>query len=220
MTTLTFYEDYSNYTNEAIDMKPHHQMNALAVVFREFNNTTVTQLHGDVIATIADAYYMAVTSMNGMLLKAYTKNPINNVNQDESESESDSERDIRGSKSMRLNMRYNKAAIRLFVELNETRLKCRMLLIRATQDPMIQKIIDRYNAGELKSRRVQLVSQCLRHINTTTWDYNIVITAATDLEDLYQDYLGWRYYGKRVPDDIGRAVDECFCGVMPSQASP
>jgi hypothetical protein len=104
--------------------------------------------------------------------------------------------------------RHEIAMMRLFSEMNATRLKLRPLILQCAEDPKVKDYLDRLNKGTLKSRRILLLSQCLDHINNVTWQYNVSIPDEMDDDEivyLYDKLLG-ENYGKKVPENIGRIM--------------
>jgi len=205
MTTMTFYDDIEKIQGQGyLDMG--QQMTAETGVYQKLNDTVITReqlTDPKTIATIADAYYVAVGGMARMLNYSHDGNiNVNNV----------------GDQLTQATVRRHKIAMmRLFSEMNATRLKLRPLILQCAEDPKVKDYLDRLNEGTFKSRRILLLSQCLNHINNVTWQYNMSIPDAMDDKEivyLYDKLLG-ENYGKKVPENVGR-----ICGVFHPPARP
>ena len=196
MTSLTFYDDLDKIKGQGY-LDRGEQMKDEAWVFKKLNDTVIERCGLETISTITDAYYTAIGSMKNILENSYNKDiSVNNV----------------GDQLSPLTVRRHKVAtMQLFSELNATRIKIGTLILQCAEDPTVQRYLERLAQGTLKSRRVLYLSQCLNHINTVTWQYNIVITDEMNLVELYDNVLGANY-GKKVPETISRIMD-CFADV-------
>jgi hypothetical protein len=202
MTSLTFYDDLDKIKGQGY-LDRGEQMKDEAWVFKKLNDTVIERFSPETIGTIADAYFTAIGSMKNILENSYNKDiRVNNV----------------GDQLSPLIVRRHKVAtMQLFSELNATRIKIGTLILQCAEDPTVRRYLERLAQGTLKSRRVLLLSQCLNHINTVTWPYNIVITD-WNIVELYDNLLGANY-GKKVPETIGRIMD-CFADADAQPASP
>ena len=196
MTTITFYDDIEKIMGQGY-LDRGQQMTAETSVYKTLNDTVITleQLtEPKTIATIGDAYYVAVGGL-AMILKNSYNNDINMNN-------------VGDQLTQRTVRRHKIAMMRLLSEMNATRLKLRSLILQCAEDPKVQGYLDRLNEGTFKSRRILLLSQCLNHINNVTWQYNMSIPDAMDDKEivyLYDKLLG-EHYGKKVPENIGRIM--------------
>jgi hypothetical protein len=196
MTTITFYDDIDKIRGQGyLDMG--QQMTDETSVYKTLNDTIITReqlTEPKTIATIADAYYVAVGGMARILNYSYRSNiNMNSV----------------GDQLTQVTVRRHEIAMmRLFSEMNATRLKLRPLILQCAEDPKVKDYLDRVEQGTFKSRRILLLSQCLDHINNVTWQYNISIPDVMDDNEivyLYDKLLG-ENYGKKVPENIGRIM--------------
>lgn len=172
--------------------------------YKKLNDTVIERCGVETIATITDAYFTAVGSMKNILENSYNNDiNVNNV----------------GDQLSQPTVRRHKIAMmRLFSELNTTRIKVGALILQCTEDPTARRYLERFAQGTLKSRRVLLLSQCLSHINNVTWLYDIVITDEMNIVKLY-DYEFGANYGKKDPETIGRIMD-AFADADALPASP
>jgi hypothetical protein len=191
MTSLTFYDDLEKIKGQGY-LDRGEQMKDEAWVFKKLNDTVIERFSPDTISTIADAYFTAIGSMKNILENSYKKDiRVNNV----------------GDQLSPLIVRRHKVAtMQLFSELNATRIKIGTLILQCAEDPTVRGYLERFARGTLKSRRILLLNQCLNHINTVTWPYNIVITDDRNIVELYDNVLGANY-GRKVPETIGRIMD-------------
>jgi hypothetical protein len=196
MTTITFYDDIEKIQGQGY-LDRGQQMTDETSVYKTLNDTVITReqlTDPKTIATIADAYYMAVGGMARILNYSYRSNiNMNSV----------------GDQITQVTVRRHEIAMmRLFSEMNATRLKLRPLILQCAEDPKVKDYLDRLNKGTLKSRRILLLSQCLDHINNVTWQYNVSIPDEMDDDEivyLYDKLLG-ENYGKTVPENVGRIM--------------
>lgn len=196
MTTITFYDDIEKIQGQGY-LDRGQQMTDETSVYKTLNDTVITReqlTDPKTIATIADAYYVAVGGMARILNYSHHSNiNMNSV----------------GDKLTQVTVRRHEIAMmRLFSEMNATRLKLRPLILQCAEDPKVKDYLDRLNKGTLKSRRILLLSQCLDHINNVTWQYNVSIPDEMDDDEivyLYDKLLG-ENYGKKVPENIGRIM--------------
>lgn len=193
MTSLTFYDDLGKIKGQGY-LDRGEQMKGEAWVFKKLNDTVIERFSHDTISIIADAYFTAIGSMKNILENSYNKDI--NVNS------------VGDQLSPLIVRRHKVATMQLFSELNATRIKISTLILQCAEDPTVRGYLERFARGTLKSRRILLLSQCLNHINTVTWPYNIVITDEMNLVELYDNVLGANY-GRKVPETIGRIMD-CF----------
>ena len=196
MTTITFYDDIEKIQRQGY-LDRGQQMTDETSVYKTLNDTVITReqlTDPKTIGTIADAYYMAVGGMARILNYSYRSNiNMNSV----------------GDQITQVTVRRHEIAMmRLFSEMNATRLKLRSLILQCAEDPKVKDYLDRLNKGTLKSRRILLLSQCLDHINNVTWQYNVSIPDEMDDDEivyLYDKLLG-ENYGKTVPENVGRIM--------------
>lgn len=196
MTTITFYDDIEKIQGQGY-LDRGQQMTDETSVYKTLNDTVITReqlTDPKTIATIADAYYVAVGGMARILNYSYRSNiNMNSV----------------GDQITQVTVRRHEIAMmRLFSEMNATRLKLRPLILQCAEDPKVKDYLDRLNKGTLKSRRILLLSQCLDHINNVTWQYNVSIPDEMDDDEivyLYDKLLG-ENYGKKVPENVGRIM--------------
>jgi hypothetical protein len=196
MTTITFYDDIEKIQGQGY-LDRGQQMTDETSVYKTLNDTVITReqlTDPKTIATIADAYYVAVGGMARILNYSYRSNiNMNSV----------------GDQITQVTVRRHEIAMmRLFSEMNATRLKLRPLILQCAEDPKVKDYLDRLNKGTLKSRRILLLSQCLDHINNVTWQYNVSIPDVMDDDEivyLYDKLLG-ENYGKTVPENVGRIM--------------
>lgn len=196
MTTITFYDDIEKIQGQGY-LDRGQQMTDETSVYKTLNDTVITReqlTDPKTIGTIADAYYMAVGGMARILNYSYRSNiNMNSV----------------GDQITQVTVRRHEIAMmRLFSEMNATRLKLRSLILQCAEDPKVKDYLDRLNKGTLKSRRILLLSQCLDHINNVTWQYNVSIPDEMDDDEivyLYDKLLG-ENYGKTVPENVGRIM--------------
>lgn len=196
MTTITFYDDIEKIQRQGY-LDRGQQMTDETSVYKTLNDTVITReqlTDPKTIATIADAYYVAVGGMARILNYSYRSNiNMNSV----------------GDQITQVTVRRHEIAMmRLFSEMNATRLKLRPLILQCAEDPKVKDYLDRLNKGSLKSRRILLLSQCLDHINNVTWQYNVSIPDEMDDDEivyLYDKLLG-ENYGKKVPENVGRIM--------------
>jgi hypothetical protein len=196
MTTITFYDDIEKIQRQGY-LDRGQQMTDETSVYKTLNDTVITReqlTDPKTIATIADAYYVAVGGMARILNYSYRSNiNMNSV----------------GDQITQVTVRRHEIAMmRLFSEMNATRLKLRPLILQCAEDPKVKDYLDRFNKGTLKSRRILLLSQCLDHINNVTWQYNVSIPDEMDDDEivyLYDKLLG-ENYGKKVPENVGRIM--------------
>jgi len=196
MTTITFYDDIEKIQGQGY-LDRGQQMTDETSVYKTLNDTVITReqlTDPKTIATIADAYYVAVGGMARILNYSYRSNiNMNSV----------------GEQMTQVTVRRHEIAMmRLFSEMNATRLKLRPLILQCAEDPKVKDYLDRLNKGTLKSRRILLLSQCLDHINNVTWQYNVSIPDEMDDDEivyLYDKLLG-ENYGKTVPENVGRIM--------------
>jgi hypothetical protein len=196
MTTITFYDDIEKIQGQGY-LDRGQQMTDETSVYKTLNDTVITReqlTDPKTIATIADAYYVAVGGMARILNYSYRSNiNMNSV----------------GDQITQVTVRRHEIAMmRLFSEMNATRLKLRPLILQCAEDPKVKDYLDRLNKGTLKSRRIMLLSQCLDHINNVTWQYNVSIPDEMDDDEivyLYDKLLGDNY-GKKVPENVGRIM--------------
>jgi hypothetical protein len=196
MTTITFYDDIEKIQGQGY-LDRGQQMTDETSVYKTLNDTIITReqlTEPKTIATIADAYYVAVGGMARILNYSYRSNiNMNSV----------------GDQITQVTVRRHEIAMmRLFSEMNATRLKLRPLILQCAEDPKVKDYLDRLNKGTLKSRRILLLSQCLDHINNVTWQYNVSIPDEMDDDEivyLYDKLLG-ENYGKKVPENVGRIM--------------
>jgi len=196
MTTITFYDDIEKIQRQGY-LDRGQQMTDETSVYKTLNDTVITReqlTDPKTIATIADAYYVAVGGMARILNYSYRSNiNMNSV----------------GEQMTQVTVRRHEIAMmRLFSEMNATRLKLRPLILQCAEDPKVKDYLDRLNKGTLKSRRILLLSQCLDHINNVTWQYNVSIPDVMDDDEivyLYDKLLG-ENYGKTVPENVGRIM--------------
>jgi hypothetical protein len=196
MTTITFYDDIEKIQGQGY-LDRGQQMTDETSVYKTLNDTVITReqlTDPKTIGTIADAYYVAVGGMARILNYSYRSNiNMNSV----------------GDQLTQVTVRRHEIAMmRLFSEMNATRLKLRPLILQCAEDPKVKDYLDRLNKGTLKSRRILLLSQCLDHINNVTWQYNVSIPDEMDDDEivyLYDKLLG-ENYGKKVPENVGRIM--------------
>lgn len=196
MTTITFYDDIEKIQGQGY-LDRGQQMTDETSVYKTLNDTVITReqlTDPKTIATIADAYYVAVGGMARILNYSYRSNiNMNSV----------------GDQITQATVRRHEIAMmRLFSEMNATRLKLRPLILQCAEDPKVKDYLDRLNKGTFKSRRILLLSQCLDHINNVTWQYNVSIPDVMDDDEivyLYDKLLG-ENYGKTVPENVGRIM--------------
>lgn len=196
MTTITFYDDIEKIQGQGY-LDRGQQMTDETSVYKTLNDTVITReqlTDPKTIATIADAYYVAVGGMARILNYSYRSNiNMNSV----------------GDQITQATVRRHEIAMmRLFSEMNATRLKLRPLILQCAEDPKVKDYLDRLNKGTFKSRRILLLSQCLDHINNVTWQYNVSIPDVMDDDEivyLYDKLLGDNY-GKTVPENVGRIM--------------
>jgi|688.fasta_scaffold209738_3 hypothetical protein len=196
MTTITFYDDIEKIQGQGY-LDRGQQMTDETSVYKTLNDTVITReqlTDPKTIGTIADAYYVAVGGMARILNYSYRSNiNMNSV----------------GDQITQVTVRRHEIAMmRLFSEMNATRLKLRPLILQCAEDPKVKDYLDRLNKGTLKSRRILLLSQCLDHINNVTWQYNVSIPDEMDDDEivyLYDKLLG-ENYGKKVPENVGRIM--------------
>jgi hypothetical protein len=196
MTTITFYDDIEKIQGQGY-LDRGQQMTDETSVYKTLNDTVITReqlTDPKTIGTIADAYYVAVGGMARILNYSYRSNiNMNSV----------------GDQITQVTVRRHEIAMmRLFSEMNATRLKLRPLILQCAEDPKVKDYLDRLNKGTLKSRRILLLSQCLDHINNVTWQYNVSIPDVMDDDEivyLYDKLLG-ENYGKKVPENVGRIM--------------
>ena len=196
MTTITFYDDIEKIQGQGY-LDRGQQMTDETSVYKTLNDTVITReqlAEPKTIGTIADAYYVAVGGMARILNYSYRSNiNMNSV----------------GEQMTQVTVRRHEIAMmRLFSEMNATRLKLRPLILQCAEDPKVKDYLDRLNKGTFKSRRVLLLSQCLNHINGVTWQYNMSIPDEMDDDEivyLYDKLLG-ENYGKKVPENVGRIM--------------
>jgi len=196
MTTITFYDDIEKIQGQGY-LDRGQQMTDETSVYKTLNDTVITReqlTDPKTIGTIADAYYVAVGGMARILNYSYCSNiNMNSV----------------GDQITQVTVRRHEIAMmRLFSEMNATRLKLRPLILQCAEDPKVKDYLDRLNKGTLKSRRILLLSQCLDHINNVTWQYNVSIPDEMDDDEivyLYDKLLG-ENYGKTVPENVGRIM--------------
>jgi hypothetical protein len=196
MTTITFYDDIEKIQGQGY-LDRGQQMTDETSVYKTLNDTVITReqlTDPKTIGTIADAYYVAVGGMARILNYSYCSNiNMNSV----------------GEQMTQVTVRRHEIAMmRLFSEMNATRLKLRPLILQCAEDPKVKDYLDRLNKGTLKSRRILLLSQCLDHINNVTWQYNVSIPDEMDDDEivyLYDKLLG-ENYGKTVPENVGRIM--------------
>ena len=196
MTTITFYDDIEKIQGQGY-LDRGQQMTDETSVYKTLNDTVITReqlTDPKTIGTIADAYYVAVGGMARILNYSYRSNiNMNSV----------------GEQMTQVTVRRHEIAMmRLFSEMNATRLKLRPLILQCAEDPKVKDYLDRLNKGTLKSRRILLLSQCLDHINNVTWQYNVSIPDEMDDDEivyLYDKLLG-ENYGKTVPENVGRIM--------------
>ncbi|MFY7730314.1 MAG: hypothetical protein ACOVRN_12410 [Flavobacterium sp.] len=196
MTTITFYDDIEKIQGQGY-LDRGQQMTDETSVYKTLNDTVITReqlTDPKTIATIADAYYVAVGGMARILNYSYRSNiNMNSV----------------GDQITQATVRRHEIAMmRLFSEMNATRLKLRPLILQCAEDPKVKDYLDRLNKGTFKSRRILLLSQCLDHINNVTWQYNLSIPDVMDDDEivyLYDKLLG-ENYGKTVPENVGRIM--------------
>lgn len=196
MTTITFYDDIEKIQGQGY-LDRGQQMTDETSVYKTLNDTVITReqlTDPKTIGTIADAYYVAVGGMARILNYSYRSNiNMNSV----------------GDQITQVTVRRHEIAMmRLFSEMNATRLKLRPLILQCAEDPKVKDYLDRLNKGTLKSRRILLLSQCLDHINNVTWQYNVSIPDEMDDDEivyLYDKLLG-ENYGKTVPENVGRIM--------------
>jgi hypothetical protein len=196
MTTITFYDDIEKIQGQGY-LDRGQQMTDETSVYKTLNDTVITReqlTDPKTIGTIADAYYVAVGGMARILNYSYRSNiNMNSV----------------GDQLTQVTVRRHEIAMmRLFSEMNATRLKLRPLILQCAEDPKVKDYLDRLNKGTFKSRRILLLSQCLDHINNVTWQYNVSIPDEMDDDEivyLYDKLLG-ENYGKTVPENVGRIM--------------
>jgi hypothetical protein len=196
MTTITFYDDIEKIQGQGY-LDRGQQMTDETSVYKTLNDTVITReqlTDPKTIATIADAYYVAVGGMARILNYSYRSNiNMNSV----------------GDQLTQATVRRHEIAMmRLFSEMNATRLKLRPLILQCAEDPKVKDYLDRVEQGTFKSRRILLLSQCLDHINNVTWQYNVSIPDEMDDDEivyLYDKLLG-ENYGKKVPENVGRIM--------------
>ena len=193
MTTITFYDDLEKIKGQGY-LDRGEQMKDEAWVFKKLNDTVIERCGLETISTITDAYFTSIGSMKNILENSYNKDiRVNNVGD---------------QLSPLIARRHKVATMQLFSELNATRIKIGTVILQCAEDPTVRGYLERLAQGTLKSRRILLLSQCLNHINTVTWQYNIVITDDRNIAELYDNVLGANY-GRKVPETIGRIMD-CF----------
>jgi len=196
MTTITFYDDIEKIQRQGY-LDRGQQMTDETSVYKTLNDTVITReqlAEPKTIAIIGDAYYVAVGGMARML--NYTHHGNINVN------------NVGDQLALPTVRRHKIAMMRLFSEMNATRLKLRPLILQCAEDPKVKDYLDRVEQGTFKSRRILLLSQCLDHINNVTWQYNVSIPDEMDDDEivyLYDKLLG-ENYGKKVPENVGRIM--------------
>ena len=197
MNNITFYEDYEKIRGGYLDRGQH--LIDQAAVFRNLNETVIPQeqlADSLMIRTVSHLYYLSVRGMKIILADSYRRNiNVNNVGD---------------QLSLKTARRHKISMMRFFSELNATRSKLRSLILQCAENPKVKGYLQRLEQGTLKSHRVLLLSHCLDHIATVTWQYNITITEAmmdeNELVYLYDKLLG-ENYGKKVPENISNMLD-------------